>query len=116
MMYRGARAARKMLRFVHVCIYIDAGEPVRSAHGIHKLTESTYFALGQKVRKLSCHSMSGCNRWFDFTCIPYINSNSMMVHSTTPGGMLSSSRRDTLPTGAECVEVTLRLSILVLTG
>ena len=38
MMYRGARAARKMLRFVHVCIYIDAGEPVRSAHGIHKLT------------------------------------------------------------------------------
>ena len=39
MMDRGVRAARKMLRFVHVCIYIDAGEPVRSAHGIHKLTD-----------------------------------------------------------------------------
>ena len=44
MMYRGARAARKMLRFVHVCIYIDAGEPVRSAHGIHKLT-ITFIAI-----------------------------------------------------------------------
>ena len=36
MMYRGVRAARKTLWFVHVCTYIDAGRPVRSAHGIHK--------------------------------------------------------------------------------
>ena len=52
MMYRGARAARKMLQFVHVCIYIDAGEPVRSAHGIHKLTAIVIASIPDGLSKM----------------------------------------------------------------
>ena len=56
MMYRGARAARKTLRFVHVCTYIDASEPVRSTHGIHKLTLYRYPAAHTQSTNV-CTSM-----------------------------------------------------------